>query len=138
MVMIIFAKAAEPATNLSVFALKVLEAALGGAVCEIESKLAVGILDLINDVGAGVSADITALPAQLTTGQITDLLHVSRPTVVALIDKGLLDSTRLGTHRRVGTVDVLSYREQSRHERRQALGELVQVSEELGLYKNSY
>ncbi len=91
-----FVKAAEPATNLSVFALKVLEAVLGGAVCEIESKLAVGILDLINDVGAGVSADITALPAQLTTGQITDLLHVSRPTVVALIDKGLLDSTRLG------------------------------------------
>jgi excisionase family DNA binding protein len=111
-----------------------LRVQVGDAVCDINGDLAVGVLALLDAVGAGLSVDITALPADLTTGQAADLLGVSRPTVVALIDKGTLPATRVGTHRRLRTLDVLNYREQARQRRGAALDELVAVSDELGLY----
>lgn len=71
----------------------------------------------------------------LATGQAADLLGVSRPTVVALVDKGALPSSRVGTHRRLKTPDLLAYREQSRRDRRASLDEVVRISDELGLYE---
>jgi excisionase family DNA binding protein len=107
---------------------------VGASVCEITGDVATGIIAVLEAVGAGHPVDITTLDNDLTTGQAADLLQVSRPTVVALIDKGALPATRVGTHRRVRTIDVLAYREQARKERRGALDDLVEISGALGLY----
>ncbi len=107
---------------------------VGDAVCEIDGELASGVIGLLAAVGAGLSVDITALPAELTTGQAADVLGVSRPTVVALVDKNLLAATRVGTHRRLRTLDVLAYREHARKDRRTALDAVAALSDELGLY----
>lgn len=106
----------------------------GDAAFEVNNDLAVGVLALLEAVGAGLPVDITALPAELTTGQAADLLGVSRPTVVSLVDRGALAASRVGTHRRLRTVDVLAYRDRARQDRSAALDELVAVSDELGLY----
>lgn len=92
------------------------------------------VLGLLRALGQEAVVNVEALPAVLTTGQAADLLGVSRPTVVSLIDGGKLPATLVGTHRRLRLSDVLAYRERQVATRRQALRDLTQVSEELGLY----
>lgn len=66
---------------------------------------------------------VTVVPqAQtLTTQQAADLLGLSRPTVVKLLDEGKLPYQRTGTHRRILLHDLLQYREQRRSEQYAAL-----------------
>lgn len=133
----------SPAADPAAFAVVVRDAvragaairvAMGDAVCDISGDLAASVIDLLEAAGAGLSVDISALPPELTTGQAADLLGVTRPTVVALVDKGALAATRVGTHRRLRTLDVLAHRERARKERREALDEVVALSDDLGLY----
>ena len=107
---------------------------VGEEACEIDGAVAEGVLALLDAVSSGASVDLTTLPAELTTGQAADLLGVSRPTVVNLIDKGQLAATRIGSHRRLRTADVLAFRERARRTRSAALDEVVALSDELGLY----
>lgn len=72
--------------------------------------------------------------SQITTGQAADLLGVSRPTVVALIDKGELKASRVGTRRRLIRRDVLAYRLAAETGRTSSRAKLTALSEELGLY----
>lgn len=79
---------------------------------------------------------ITVVPVgkELTTQQAADLLNVSRQYLVRLLDEGRIPFTKTGTHRRVKVEDLLSFKEQRDRERRRALDELTQISEELGGY----
>lgn len=77
---------------------------------------------------------ITLVPhgKELTTQQAADLLHVSRPHLVKLLDDHVIDHYKVGTHRRVRIEDVLDYRERRAGVRRERLDELTRLSEELG------
>ncbi|MDN5757011.1 MAG: helix-turn-helix domain-containing protein [Tomitella sp.] len=57
---------------------------------------------------------MTPQEPQLTTQQVADLLGVSRPTVVRLIESGELRAERNGVRRRVLLGDALAYRERRR------------------------
>jgi excisionase family DNA binding protein len=102
--------------------------------CELAGQEAQALAAILRVLGEGRAMEIAALPDEVTTGQAADLLGVSRPTVVKLVDAGELPSTRIGTHRRLRTADVLAYRERTRRERGAALDELSELSQELGLY----
>lgn len=62
----------------------------------------------------GLAVSITPQTLKLTTQQAADLLGVSRPTLIRLLDDNQIRYERLGTHRRLQLRDVLEYREQRR------------------------
>lgn len=74
---------------------------------------------------------------QLTTQQAANMLGVSRPYLVKLLDEGEIPSTKTGTHRRVRLDDLVAYAERRDVTRRENLDLLTQISQELGLYTNT-
>jgi excisionase family DNA binding protein len=68
---------------------------------------------------------------ELTTQEAADLLHVSRPHLVKLLDDGTIPHYKVGTHRRVHVEDVLEHRELRAGTRREKLDELTRLSEQL-------
>jgi excisionase family DNA binding protein len=60
----------------------------------------------------------------LTTRQAAEVLDVSRPTVVKLLEDGKIPFTRYGTARRIHPGDLLAYQERARVDRKAALAEL--------------
>lgn len=79
---------------------------------------------------------VTVLPAEkdLTTQQAAELLNVSRPTLVGLLESGQLAFHMVGTHRRLKLTDVMQYRHARSVGRRAALREIARESQELGDY----
>lgn len=92
------------------------------------------VLDSAADALAS-GATVSVLPTEtlLTTTQAAEVLGVSRPTLVRLLELGEISYARPGTHRRLKLSDVLAYRER-RRQRRLALEDMVKVAAEAGLY----
>jgi excisionase family DNA binding protein len=76
---------------------------------------------------------ITLVPhdKELTSQEAADILHVSRPHLIKLLERGDLLFHRVGTHRRIRIDDVLAYRDRRDAERKAALDDVARLSEEL-------
>lgn len=79
---------------------------------------------------------VTVVPVgkEITTQQAADLLNVSRQYVVRLLNEKRIPYTKTGKHRRLRIEDLLAFKEKRDAERRAALTELTQISEESGGY----
>lgn len=78
-------------------------------------------------------AIVVTLDDYLTTQEAADLLGVSRPTLVKLLDEGAIPHTRAGSHRRVALVDVLARREARSRRQGDAFDRLFEAEEAAGL-----
>ncbi|MBK8868593.1 MAG: helix-turn-helix domain-containing protein [Actinomycetales bacterium] len=86
-------------------------------------------------LGRGMGVNIAPLNAMLTTQEAADFLGIARPTLVRILDRGEIPMERPGRHRYVRLSDLLTYQQDSRRRRREALDAMVRASEELGLYE---
>lgn len=79
---------------------------------------------------------ITVVPVgkEITTQQAADLLNVSRQYLVRLLNEKRIPYTKTGKHRRLRIEDVLAFKEGRDAERRAALAELTQISQDSGGY----
>lgn len=77
---------------------------------------------------------VAAANDEITTGEAAELLGVSRPYLVGLVDRGEIPSRKVGSRRRLRLDDVLLYREVSQARRMEAVRELAAEAQELGLY----
>ena len=91
------------------------------------------LLEMLKEMGAGNAVTLVPTEAEITTQQAADLLNVSRPYVVGLIDKGVLPTRMVGNQRRLPLKDVLAYKAENRAKRLDALAELSALDQELGL-----
>lgn len=86
---------------------------------------------------AGYGVSVASLHAELTTVEAAEMLGVSRPHLVTLVEQGAMPHRMVGSHRWVRLVDVLAYRDRHDEQSRKALDELIAQAEELGLYDAS-
>ena len=93
-----------------------------------------GLIELLTAAAAGDEVTVVRTPREVTTQQAAKVLNVSRPTVVKLIDDGVLASRLVGSHRRVPLAELLAYRQQVVAARRAVLDQMTTDAEELGLY----
>lgn len=71
---------------------------------------------------------------EMTTQQAADLLNLSRPYLIKMLERGDIPYTKTGTHRRVRLSDVISYKTRRDATRDEALTQLTQLSQDMGLY----
>ncbi len=90
------------------------------------------LVQLLGQLAEGNAVTIVPVHAELSTQQAADLLNVSRPFVIKLIERGLLPHTMVGTHRRVRAADVLSYQRERSARTKSAVDELAELGQELG------
>lgn len=91
------------------------------------------LLEVLTEIGQGNAVSIIPIHAELTTQEAADVLNVSRPFLIQLLENGTIAFHKTGTHRRVRYQDVIAYKNRIDTERRQALAELAQQAQELNM-----
>lgn len=91
------------------------------------------LIRTLDETARGNAVTLMPVRAELTTQQAADMLNVSRPTLIQLLDEGKIAHRRVGTHRRVRFDSLMAYKRQAEADRRSALEELAAYDQEIGL-----
>ncbi len=91
------------------------------------------IASIFAHLAEGQGVQIMPMHAMLTTQQAADHLNVSRPYLIGLLERGEIDYTLVGRHRRVKLQDLLEYQRRDLARRRKAADELSELGQELGI-----
>ncbi len=81
----------------------------------------------------GNSVAVLPIDKEIGTQEAADLLGVSRPYLVKLLDSNAVPSRKVGVQRRVKVADILSYQQREKEARRQVLAELAAEGQRLEL-----
>jgi len=87
--------------------------------------------NILMQLSEGNTATVLPLQREITTQQAADLLNVSRPYLIRLLDRGKIPCRKVGTHRRVYAKDVLNFKRADDLKRSSALDAFVKEAQEL-------
>ena len=88
---------------------------------------------ILTEMAQGNAITVMPMNAELTTQEAADFLNVSRPFIVKQIEAGTIPHRKVGTHRRIGVKDLLTYKHNIDKARHQTLDELTAEAQRLNL-----
>ena len=91
------------------------------------------LIQILDEMSRGNAVRLIPVRAEITTQEAADLLNISRPTLIRLLNEGKMEFHKVGTHRRVPFKSALTYKRQIDAERKAVLAELAAYDQELGI-----
>lgn len=122
---IIAANAAGDAT------LRVLDDEKKPAEVTLTPALSALLMEVLRHVGRGDAVTLVPVQQMLTTQQAADILNVSRPFLVNLLERDEIRFTTVGRHRRIKAEDLFAYKRARDEKRGKALSDLAAADAEL-------
>ncbi|MEH2269687.1 MAG: helix-turn-helix domain-containing protein [Nostoc sp.] len=92
------------------------------------------LLQIVHAMASGKAISIIPQKQELTTQQASELLNVSRPYLIKLLEQGDIHYIKVGSHRRVRFDDLMKYKQQRDIKRREGLKELTLFLQDEGFY----
>lgn len=100
---------------------------------EIPLQAFIFLSSILDNMAKGKSLALLPTDTEVSTQQAAELLKVSRPHLIKLLEKGEIAHRKVGTHRRIKVKDLLDYEESQKTLRRTALDYLSSEAQELNL-----
>ncbi|AZF39210.1 Excisionase domain protein [Pseudomonas sp. R4-39-08] len=91
------------------------------------------LVDILGELALGNAVKVVPVHAELTSQEAADLLNVSRPHLVKMLEEGAIPFTKTGRHRRIRFSDLMAFKQRRDEEGQEAMEELVRQTRELGL-----
>ncbi|MGA9380301.1 MAG: helix-turn-helix domain-containing protein [Phormidium sp.] len=91
--------------------------------------------DIVSLMASGQRVSIVSHNCQLTTQEAAEILNVSRPFLIKLLESGEIPYIKVGSHRRVIFQDLMTYKERRKVKRQKGLNELTQFLQDEGFYE---
>ncbi|BDA69339.1 hypothetical protein CAL7716_035050 [Calothrix sp. PCC 7716] len=91
------------------------------------------LIEILTQMAAGNAVSVVSMKKELTTQEAADILQVSRPFLVELLESGEIPYRKVGSRRRVLTQDVISYKNRIDAARMETLAELSAQAQELNM-----
>ncbi|UII29621.1 helix-turn-helix domain-containing protein [Fulvivirga ulvae] len=97
-------------------------------------KKALALLSaILQNMAEGKSISIIPSDSEISTQQAADMLNISRPHLVKLLEAGAIPFKKVGSHRRILLKDILNYEEGLKTEREKQLDFLAKQAQDLNL-----
>ena len=100
---------------------------------ELPAQAVAALVMILTEMAEGNSVTLIPIHAELTTQEAADLLNVSRPYLIKLIEEKKLPCRKVHTHRRIAVTDLLEFKRRSDAARQQALQDLADDAQENGM-----
>ena len=107
-----------------------------GTAIEIPEPLYEVLVEAAKALRQGKAVTIVPTSHELPTQQAADILNVSRPHLIKLLERYEIPFSMVGTHRRIRFEDVVLYRSKRSAMRRKILEDLTPEAQDLGIYQD--
>ena len=97
---------------------------------DLPRSLALLVVDLLAHIARGEMVTFVPYGAALTTQQAADVLNVSRPFLIKLLEEEEIPFHKVGSHRRISMMALMQYKNDRDKTRAQALNELQRLGQE--------